>query len=302
MNFCILISTCDKHADLAVLTIDLIHKRWKDHPSIFVCGVSRPIPGAVETLPLKNDEWDWVGIAESAAGALMEKGYQQCYLILEDHPPLQPCNETHLNSTLPALMEKLDAAYIGLYGWGQNTRSAGKPLSAEFYRLQHQEETFLWQYSLHPALWRLNALKAVLNALPIIEGDAASRSAWAFERRSGSVQSQIPAEWRGRAYRVYGLGMLGGRFRFVRRAARRMLFMAVNLTVLIAGKLMGSAARDRLLNFVLSETLFFDGPYPMYWSGVMQKGSLNKNFEKFLLLRRRNRELSNFRAVIRKDV
>ena len=78
--------------------------------------------------------------------------------------------------------------------------------------------------------------------------------------------------------------------------------MAVNLTVLIAGKLMGSAARDRLLNFVLSETLFFDGPYPMYWSGVMQKGSLNKNFEKFLLLRRRNRELSNFRAVIRKDV
>lgn len=295
---CILVSTCDKYVDLAILTVDLIHKRWIDHPEIFVCGVSQPFPDVTETLLLMNDAMDWIGITETAVNELIRKGFRKCYFILEDHPPLQTCNDLHLNLTLPALMDELGAAYIGLYGWDQNTLSNGKLLSAEFYKLQHQETSFLWKYSLHPALWNLDAFKAILGALLPVEGDVASRSAWAFERRAGAPQSPVTVEWRGRSYRVFGLGMLGGRFRLIRSLARRLMFLAVNLIALIAKRIMGSGVLESFLSFVLPETLFFDGPYPLYWSGAMQKGGMNKNLEKFLLLHRRNKELSNFHTGI----
>jgi hypothetical protein len=299
---CILLSTCDKYVGLAILTVDLIHKRWIDHPKIFVCGVSHTFPGVTETLVLVNDAMDWIGITETAVNELIKKGFRKCYFILEDHPPLQVCNDLHLNITLPALMDELGAAYIGLYGWDQNTLSNGIILSAEFYRLQHQETSFLWQYSLHPALWNLDAFIATLRSLPEINNDITSRSAWAFERRAGIPETPASVKWRGMSYRIFGLGMLGGRFRPARRFIRQLMFLTIDLMSMIIKWIFGSDNRESFVNFFLPETLFFDGPYPLFWSGVMQKGALNKHFEKFLVRHRRNNELSNFRAALKNKI
>lgn len=297
MDICILLSTCDKYIKLAELTVVLIDQRWKNHPPIFVCGLSSPCGGEAETLLLHNDSQDWIGIARSAAQQLLEKGYQKCYLILDDHPPIKICNETHLNINLPTLMDSLHATYIGLHGWDQNTFSDGRILGSNFRYLQHQTSSFLWQYALHPALWDTQAFLDMTEIL-CKNVDIKSRNIWAFERRSGAIPSPFPPNLQGRSYRIFGLGMLGGEYRVIRAASRRLFYFSVNLVSLIVKKIFGVTAQQQYIELIIHETLFFDGPYPIYWSGVMQKGSLNKNFERFLLFHRQDGELSKYREII----
>jgi hypothetical protein len=300
MNTCILLSTCDKYIPLADLTIDLLGQRWANHPPIFVCGVSTDFTSRAELLTLRSDPGDWIGITRLAVDDLLKLGYRKCYLILEDHPPLAICHQTHLNETLPALMDRLGAVYIGLYGWDQGTLSAGTVLPSEYHGLQQQADTFLWRFSLHPALWNLEALRDVIAMMPIPGNDMSMQSIWAFERRSGSIQNNevISPRLQGRSYRVFGSGMLAGRFRTVRALCRRLYFFILNAMLWLVGKLFGTAVQEWISNALLPDRLFFDGPYPLYWSGVMQKGRLNQNFEKFLLRRKRIDELDDFRRII----
>lgn len=298
MHTCILLSTCDRYIPLARMTIDLLDRRWKDHPPIFVCGASTAFISQAEVLPLRESPDDWIGITASAAKTLLKKGYHKCYLILEDHPPLAICNERDLNETLPNLMDKLGAAYIGLYGWDQGTLSEGKVLSSAYHYLQQQSDTFQWKFSLHPALWNLEALYDVTEALPLLENSKITRSAWAFERRSGSLsKTEGLLRWQGDSYRVFGAGMLAGKYGPV-RAARRLYIYLLNAFLWLAGKTLGIPIQERISQAALPDRLFFDGPYPLYWSGVLQKGRLNQNFEKFLLRRKRTDELDGFRQVI----
>lgn len=293
MEICILLSTCDKYEKLAELTVNLIHQRWKNHPPVFVCGISHPLQGNAETLPLGEDVRDWIAITGAAAKKLLQKGFQKFYLILEDHPPLGVCHETHLNKTLPELMDKLDAVYIGLHGWDQNTSADGKVLGVEYNRLQRQSDKFLWRYALHPALWNVQAFKDMTDTLIRTGDDIAMRSIWAFERRSGAIPFSA-----GKSYRVFGLGMLGGKFRAIRAITRRFLYLLVNFLLLVTRKVSGADAQEKLADYFIRETLFFDGPYPIYWSGVMQKGSLHQNFKLYLLFHRRKNELSCFNDAL----
>lgn len=295
MNTCILLSTCDKYIPLAELTIELLGRRWKNHPPIFVCGVSAALIDSAGVLPRQSSPTDWVGITASAVDALLEKGYRKCYLILEDHPPLDVCNEMHLNETLPGLMDQLGAAYIGMYGWDQGTFSVGQVLSPGYHRLQRQEGSFSWRFSLHPALWDLEALRDLTRALPLLQNNMTTRSVWAFERRSGALKEP---RWRDSSYRVFGAGMLAGKYGPIRAATRRLYIYLLNAFLWLVGKTLGVPMQERISQAALPDRLFFDGPYPLYWSGVLQKGRLNQNFEKFLLRRKRTDELDDFRRVI----
>lgn len=300
MNTCILLSTCDKYVPLAELTVDLLGQRWENHPPIFVCGVSFDFTSKAKVLNLSSNPRNWIEITGVAVDDLLKLGYRKCYLILEDHPPLAICNQMHLNETLPALMDRLGAAYIGLYGWDQGTLSAGKVLTGGYHRLQRQEDSFLWRFSLHPALWDLEALRDMIAAMPMLGDDIAKQSVWAFERRSGTIHNNevLSPHWQGVSYRIFGVGMLAGKFRLVRALGRRLYFYFLNATLLLVRKLFGTNVQEKLSDAALPDGLFFDGPYPLYWSGVMQKGSLNKNFERFLLRHNRTGELDVFRRVI----
>jgi hypothetical protein len=288
MEVCILISTCNRYSKLASLTVELINKHWKNHPPVFVCGLDDQYLNGAYVLPLMVDGKDWVGIVRSATDHLIGLGYKKCYLILEDHIPLGTCNEIHLNTTLPALMNELGAAYIGLHGWDQNTTSDGIRLGRRYRYLQHQSDNFLWRYALHPALWDTRALAGISSVLMDPGDDLSLRSAWAFERRAGTLQTN---EW-GPSYRVCGLGMLGGRDRLPRSVNRHIKFLLLNTLLWVIKILFGKTVQSKAVNFFMHELLFFDGPYPMYWSGVMQKGKLNKNLEKYLLVHRRRGDLS----------
>lgn len=294
MDVCILLSTCDKYEKLAELTVCLIDQRWENHPPIFVCGMSHPLKGDVETFLIDRDSSDWIGIAQSASQQLLEKGYQKFYLILEDHPPLGVCNEMHLNKTLPELMNRLDAAYIGLHGWDQNTFESGVVLRGNYNNIQKQSDSFLWRYALHPALWNIQAFKNITDTLIGSGEDIAMRSVWAFERRSGALSFSA-----GKSYRIFRLGMLGGDFKLARKLLRRFVYLLLNSMFIVAKKIFGVDFQSRLVDYFTYEILFFDGPYPLYWSGVMQKGSLHKNFERFLLSRKRNDELTSFRIALK---
>lgn len=299
MSTCILLSTCDKYISLAACTIDLINQRWENHPPIYVCGASDPCIENVKFLMLEDDPLDWIGITQSAVAHLISLKYDKCYLILDDHPPLGQCNENHLNITLPTLMAKLNAAYIGLYGWDQGTSSLGDAHAAEYQYLQKQAGSFSWRYSLHPALWDLEFLNSILVMMPVLNNDMFTRSIWSFERRSGSFAYPLQyAPSNGDSYRVFGLGMLAGSNKLLRKFFRQGFYAFGNLLLWIVGTVLGKSIKTRLEQSMMPERLFFDGPYPLYWSGVMQKGRINKNLEKYLIFHHRENELRIIRKAL----
>lgn len=299
MSVCILVSTCDKYIPLAELTIALLDKRWAEHPPVFICGVSKKVASDMTVLPLQNDYKDWIGIIESAAHCLLEQGYQKCYLILDDHPPLATCNERILNDTLPSLMTSLGAVYIGLYGWDQGTVSLGEIMSKKNLRLQRQSDLFTWRFSLHPALWDIKTLEELAKVLPPIQGDIASRSAWAFERRSGDTKNmEITSRWNRRSYRIFGAGMLKGVFGLMRGILKHQYHILLNFLLFAVKETFGASAQEKLVARTLAGRLYYDGPYPLYWSGVMQKGRVNGEFERFMTSQDRLDELDKVRHAI----
>ena len=292
---CILISTCDKYLKVATFTRAMIDRYWAAHPPVWLCGAGNS--SGPEWLPLRNDPSDWVGITHAAVEDLIARGYRQAYLILDDHPPLGPCNEEHLNRTIPDLLDRLSAATIGLYGWDQRTQSKGQILGPDHYHLQKQDSEFLWQFSLHPALWNLEALKALLDVL-LQTQDLKLRSPWAFERRSGAPDFPVPDLCRDRSYRVCGLCMLGGQHRFRRRMGRILEFRAIDLLRWFGRHLGGDGMLNCLDEWLAGEYGFFDGPYPLFWSGLLRKGSPNKTLIRFLMLRHKKAFLVEMNRVI----
>lgn len=295
MNCCILLSSCDRNARLAQLTLRLLAQRWLDPPPVWSCGCSGVV--SAQQLPLVDDPRDWVGITASAVRSLQKKGYDSCYLILDDHPPVGICHQDHLNYTIPDLLGRLDAACIGLYGWDQRTNSKGVVLGPEFHNIQRQNDDFLWRFSLHPALWQLSALQEVLSLLEPIPDDPGSRSIWAFERRSGAPDFPLSARWSGASYRIEGLRMLGGKRPRLRAISRLLMFRFHDLLRLTTRWVQGGEALLRLDRRLAWQHAFFDGPYPIYWSGVMQKGRLSNEFTTFLAKQHRVEELYEFKKV-----
>ena len=276
MSVCILISTCEKYRRLAEFTGRMIVRYWADHPPLFFSGC--PEGPAEHWLPLKNHPADWMGITRNAVEELARRGHRQCYLILDDHPPLFHCNEFHLNATLPELMKKLGAVYIGLNGWGQGKAPNGVVLGREFFWLENVSSGFLWKFQLHPALWNLDALGEILDVL-MRELPPEARSPWAFERRAGNENAKLRQDLKRRAYRVCGERMSRSRLRTYGFKLERLGFRTFRFAV---GKLFGQDAWSRVderYGFVLR---YYDGPYPLLWSGATRKGQINPEFLRYL--------------------
>lgn len=272
----------------------MIDRHWPGHPPLFLCGCSSG--EGMDCLVLRDDPVDWAGITLSAVEDLCARGFSYCYLILDDHPPLGACSEEHLNHTLPELMERMSAATINLYGWDQRAPSQGSILGPDTYYMQKQDSEFLWQFSLHPALWSLEALRDLLRELAK-SNDPAMRSPWAFERRSGEQGFDLPSSCRNNSFRVCGLRMLGGRWRLWRRASRRLEFRIIDLTRWLIRLAVGAKSIERIDAALASEYGFFDGPYPLYWSGLMRKGRVNSELVDFLSSRLRYGYLNRVHAI-----
>ncbi len=115
MNTCILIPSYDGYRSLAGFTANQIDHHWRDHPPIYFCGLSAPAHKNDLLLFLRRQSSDWLSILIDAVHEVKERGFKAVYLILDDHPPLGPCEANTLNQTLPATLERLEAGTISLF-------------------------------------------------------------------------------------------------------------------------------------------------------------------------------------------
>lgn len=278
LDCCILVSTCDRYRAMAELTGRQLDRHWPGHPPVFYCGATS---GDGETwLPLRDRPADWMGIVGRAVSELRRRGFRLGYLILEDHPPVFACAVEHLNRTLPGLMMQLGAAYIGLNGWGQGKPQRGVILGREHYWLEHLSRSFLWKFQLHPALWRLDALTAILEGLaPNLPLER--RSPWAFERGAGREDAPVPEDLKERAYRVCGERMSA---RPVKARLVGLERLGVVLLRSALGRLLGDGARRRVEEVAGFVFGYYDGPYPLFRSGALVKGRTNPALVRFLTL------------------
>lgn len=280
MKTCILISTCDKYHRMANFTEGKIRELWPGHPDIYYCGLSG---GGDNRLALRRSQVDWVGIQYDACADLGEKGYSAVYLILDDHPPFAKCSARHLNETLPTIMKKLDAAYIGLNGWGQGRvgRAPNGTIDRSLFGIEKVADDFKWKFSLHPALWNIDSLTHILSYLMDIH-DEKARNPWAFERIAGGTEERVAVELAGKTYRICGYKMSPS---LMRNMLRRMELKGAAVLCFIASKTLSNKAGRVVYEWLYFVNQYYEGPYPLFWSGFMQKGKLSDDAEKFLAAR-----------------
>jgi len=272
----ILVCTCERYRSLAEFTAARLDAMWQPHPPLYFCGAGE---GDARWLPLRDDPRDWMAITRRAVAALAERGARWVYLVLDDHPPLGRCHGRHLNRDLPAWLDRLDAVYIGLNGYGQGKPRVGQIVPGDYGGLERLPEDFLWKFQLHPALWSVPGLIDLLDRLMAATEPGAARSPWAFERMAGAASGPAPASLRTRAYRVCGRrlsarrlhGVAHGGVRFCARVARY-----------VAGLAGGADAWKRVDEQVRFLFHYYDGPYPLFWAGAMTRGAPNPEYARYL--------------------
>lgn len=274
MSLAILISTCERYRELAQWTSARLDRLWDNHPPVFFSGLS----GGAECLEMRSDERDWMGVTLDAAKDLQARGVSAVYLILEDHPPLGRCNATHLNRELPDVLARLGAANIGLLGHGQHRPPVGRVLNADGVFLEEVPADDRWRFSLHPALWDLGFLIRILQ-LRMSQYEPGRRTPWAFERhRDGS--DVFPGAKGGGSYRICGAKFgTGFRRRQQTFAALRFLFDVALCGVRLTR---GWDLRQKCAAEWMWAYAFYNGPYPLFWSGLMVQGRRSPHLERYL--------------------
>lgn len=277
----ILLLSCDKYFEVANLSLKLLQRHWVSHPPIFFCGTNRELSDGT-SIPFTVDEKDWIGIAHQAVDHLLSEGYDYCYLILDDHPPMAKCNEKYLNNDLPNLARELKVTVISMVGWDQIRIYKGFKLGKNVDYLLNNDPYYRWIFNLHPALWNLLNLKELLEISLL--NNKSERSARMFEACAGSVVTPIPERLRTGSYRVCGDRYADTGKWFSNSKIRRLILFCIH-GIRFFAKVLGS---DTLLNQVDVKTKlytdFLNGPYPMFWSGLMQNGKIHMNAVRFLRL------------------
>lgn len=267
MKTAILIPTFPKYRSLAEHTAREVRRYWKDCPDLFLAGChGSRMKGWLVCL---DDKASWIKILQEALRQLIEeRGYENIYLILDDHPPLGICHEDHLNCTIPALLKELDATFIGLLGCDQGQGRVGIKRDRSLYQIEQMDSSYPYLFSLHPGLWNGKRLIEILN---LTEKYALEKgkplTPWSFEKTVQENQ-YLPEEYKKSCYRVCGSQMTArkSQWRWIRRAWKvRMLFKKFGM------------------NLFPDLEYWYEGPYPHIWSGIMRSGKESDLYERVLM-------------------
>ena len=275
----ILLSTCDAYEEIAHFTFRQLDICWKGHPPVFVCGLSHRSFTQGQQLPISGDPHDWVGITLQAVEELQARGVAWFYLVLDDHPPFGPCNEDYLNCALPATAERANAIQVNLQGWDQFQPQSGEILDGAPLHWQCNKPDFRWKFSLHPGFWHTETLGLLLRQLR--KTSPAAISARAFEGLADTACRTLNPSLCTQTYRIRGDGYTARRGWFERRNTRMMIRFCIHL---IRGgtRLAGEKALNRLDERLLPYLGYLNGPYPMFWSGLVRQGRLHEDALRFL--------------------
>jgi hypothetical protein len=279
MSLAILLPTCDAYAPVARFTLGRLDACWPGHPEVFVCGIAgSPMPSG-KLLPLTVDPRDWVGIALDAVTRLQQQGVVWLYLILDDHPPFGPCNADYLNRQLPENAAALGAIQVNLLGWDQHQPRQGVILGPEHLFWQRNDGSFRWKFSLHPSLWHVLTFRHMLESLRSRSPDV--RSARAFEGAMHGVCQSVDSLLLERTYRVRGDGFTA-RGRWFESRAMRAVTRQLIRPAHLAARLAGHRAVTVMDKALLAYHRYANGPYPMFWSGLVRQGRLHEEALQFL--------------------
>jgi hypothetical protein len=280
-RLCILVPVYYPYRWLAPLMQKCLDDFWQEHPPIFYCGLQPGEAGGLPVLPLRDTTLprDWPAFVRDAVEQLITRGFDKCYLLLEEHLPLEKCHSHHLNASLPSLMDALDGAYIGLMGWDNRRFSTRAPiLGPDAHRMMHLTTPDAPRFHLHPSLWRLAALRDCLD-LTLREP---VHTPWRFEKVCDRPDAALPELWKKGCYlvssRTLGNTPLSGWQILAGWLERFVFHKLMALHPLLPGKRIGQAFW-RVVGF---DDFFYRGPYPMFFSGVMAKGKLNPYFVNYI--------------------
>jgi hypothetical protein len=284
----ILVSVYHPYRWTAFFTHELIEKYWPDHPPLFFCGLTPEEAGTLPHIPVGEPALPrvWGHFVLEACRELKKRGFTKTYFLLEDHPPLAPCHQDHLNRTLPGLLDGIPASYIGLMGWDNRRFVTKAPITGP-HRFMHLTVPRAPRFHLHPSLFRLDALMACLELL--IRHD--KPTPWGFEKICDKPDADLPEEFKKSCYQICGeelalhppgpVGRLGGvleRFFY-----HRMMNLYAPLNRLGLGMKFWDG-----LGF---DDFFYNGPLPMFYSGIMSRGRVNPFFLRYLQTKRAGEEV-----------
>lgn len=275
----ILISTFARYEELARWTAAQIERQWASHPPIFYSGLKGEHAGY---LHYDKEEKDWMSVTLHAVEQLQQRGFTHAYLILDDHPPVGPCHEVALNEILPSLSLKLNATYIGLLGYGQHRELAGKILEKQDAFLERSFMAYRWKFSLHPGLWNLKGLHELLvQRMKVYE--KASRTAWKFEQHHDNSKNLDLLPLLISSYRINGSVFLKKKWSMKKEILCERAQRFIADVMLFKSKVTGGLlARDHMQKRLFWRYCHYLGPYPLFWSGVMQQGKPNQHWEQWL--------------------
>jgi hypothetical protein len=279
MNVAILLATCDAYVPVAGYTLGQLDAFWPNHPDVFISGQTQPVLKPELCLPFAGDPRDWIGITLQAATALEIGGVQWLYLVLDDHAPFGPCNADYLNHTLPETAARLGAIQVNLQGWDQYQPQSGTVLGPIDLNWQRNDPDFRWKFSLHPGLWHVPTLVCLLRQLRGSRPEAVT--ARAFEGCMHAAANEVDPEWCARTYRVRGDGYAAGRHWFERSASRRLSRVGIH-AARWGARCAGESVLRRLDQRLTSYLRYLNGPYPMFWSGLIQNRQLQDAALRFL--------------------
>lgn len=267
LKTCILVSVWPDYRWLVPILEGMLEEFWPDHPDLIM------------TREVGNGR-NWTRNLLAGVEDAEKRGFDSVYLINEEHVPIGPCNLDFLGSTLPKLASELGAVYVSLFGWDNKRFCSKSPLlgSEKFHwmRLVGPRDP---RFHLHPAWWRLDALKACCHL--VLEDGRENGSAWHFEKTSDDLEANLPGKFRMGCYQIHA-GATGvrpmGFFRRVSRPAKRWVD---NKAMAVAPLLGPGLMREAWLRFWNFDSVVSDGAYPMVFSGVLAKGRLNPVFVEY---------------------
>jgi hypothetical protein len=280
----ILLSTWDQQAWVGRVTLRQLERRWPGHPPVHTCGCSSGVTDLPGMLPLRSHPQDWMSILLDACRDQLDQGFAKLYLILDDHPPVLDCHAFHLNETLPRYLDELGATCIGLNGYGQGRPDGGGRIRDDLHGVEEVDPSFAWKFSLHPGLWNIERLAGILETA-VKELAPEQRTAWKFERLGDSGVGLVSdARHRG-CYRVCGERMAASPL-FSPPALRALRLARARYAVVnrLAGPWMPSAKRENWQARFRYLFRFYEGPYPLFWSGLLQRGRVHEDCLRFLHL------------------
>lgn len=280
MRIAILLPTCEAYSRFAAYTTRRLDDLWSEHPPVFIGGLRSPgLTASACSLPCEANPSDWIGVALDAVSQLEAQGFDWLYLILDDHPPFGPCNTGYLNRQLPERAVALEAVHVNLQGWDQFVPQSGERLGGDYLDWQRNAADFKWKFSLHPGFWHVATLARMMRQLrlqaPLV------RSARAFEGAMDAACRTLDPKLTERTYRIRGDGFAAGSHWFERRGSRAVTKRAIDVA-----RFVSRLGGNRLLAALDGRTKpyrdYLNGPYPMFWSGLVRKGQLNGDALRFL--------------------